>query len=212
MDEVLRACLCQLTCVNTMAALPSLGFYLWLITLYLLMPCRNMQFSPWWSWFQKMLTFHAAHGAKLLCLSKIAWVQMSASDFHPSQTLNSLKKIFRGKSCSIANLSLLERRVITSAFVPLTCPCRTEKSFEHTPRRAGNLPYGSLVKWPRLKNTLQKEWSLTAKESVVGFFLPLSWIGFQTSSQSESLYILSICHFQSIRPYALLTIILNYTY
>jgi len=47
--------------------------------------------------------------------------------------------------------------MITSAFVPVTCPCRTEKSFEHTPGRAGNLSYGSLVKRPGLKNTLQKE-------------------------------------------------------
>lgn len=46
MDEVLRAYLCQLTCVNTMAALPSPGFHLWLITLYLLMPCRDMHSFP----------------------------------------------------------------------------------------------------------------------------------------------------------------------
>lgn len=58
MDEVLRAYLCQFTCINTLAALPSLGFYLRLITLYLLTPCRNMLFFPppalvMRSWIQK---------------------------------------------------------------------------------------------------------------------------------------------------------------
>lgn len=46
MAEVLRAYLCQFTCINTLAALLSLGFYLRLITLYLLMPCRNRHFFP----------------------------------------------------------------------------------------------------------------------------------------------------------------------
>lgn len=55
------------------------------------------------------------------------------------------------------DLSLKGRHMITSAFVLVTCPCKTEKSFEHTPRRAGNLSLGSLVKWPGLKNMLQKE-------------------------------------------------------
>lgn len=45
-DEVLRAYLCQFTFINTLSALPSLGFYLRLITLYLLMPCRDMHIFP----------------------------------------------------------------------------------------------------------------------------------------------------------------------
>lgn len=47
--------ICQFTCINTLAALPSLAFYLRLITLYLLMPCRNMHFFPLVkrSWIQR---------------------------------------------------------------------------------------------------------------------------------------------------------------
>lgn len=38
MDEVIRAYLCQFACISTLAALPALGFFLRLITLYLLRP------------------------------------------------------------------------------------------------------------------------------------------------------------------------------
>lgn len=64
MDEVLRAHFCQFTCINTLAALPSLGFHLQLMTLYLLMPCRNMHFfSLWWrqAGSREAFTFSTAH-------------------------------------------------------------------------------------------------------------------------------------------------------
>lgn len=249
-DEVLRAYLCQFTFINTLSALPSLGFYLRLITLYLLMPCRNTLFSPLVKrgWIQRRAHFSCSlleHWH--LCLSKMQlekiskpfpqgcccrWGFMPSPTRHQAMLLETSLTLIPGiywdqtfKSTTFPkhkiprrrvlerelrdNLLLKGRHMITSAFVLVTCPCKTEKSFEHTPRRAGNLSSGSLVKWPSLKNILQKEWSPAAKESGV-FFHP--WIGFRTSSQSESLYILAICHFQSIRPYALLTIILNYTY
>lgn len=65
MDEVLRAHLCQFTCINTLAALPSLGFHLQLMTLYLLIPCRNMHFffpMVKTSWFQR--STHLQHSSQ----------------------------------------------------------------------------------------------------------------------------------------------------
>lgn len=199
MDEVLRAYLCQFTCINTLAASPSLGFYLRLITLYLLMPCRNMLFFPPW-WREAGSRSVHLHCSLLehwqLRLSKMELVKMSKSfprgcccrwGFTCSPTGHqraagkwallgldlSLAPPFINTKCpqkdKTTNLSLKGKHMITSPFVIVTCPCRTEKSFEHTPRRAANLSYGSLVKWPHLKNTLQKEWSLTAKESGVFF-------------------------------------------
>lgn len=192
-DEVLRAYLCQFTCINTSAASPSLGFYLRLITLYLLMPCRNMHFFPpgeekldpekcslflqlagalsassFRTWLVKMLKSlpwgscsrwgftHSLTGHWGALLEKghyscctFPWHLLCIRFSSPPPYINTKcpeKEFQRREGCKTTNLSLKGRCMITSAFVPVTCPCRTEKSFEHTPRRAGNLSYRSLVK------------------------------------------------------------------
>lgn len=79
-DEVLRAYLCQFTFINTLSALPSLGFYLRLITLYLLMPCRNMHFFPpvKRSWIQRRAHFSCSlMEPRHLCLSKMQLEKIS---------------------------------------------------------------------------------------------------------------------------------------
>lgn len=250
-DEVLRAYLCQFTFINTLSALPSLGFYLRLITLYLLMPCRNTLSFPLVKrgWIQRRAHFSCSlleHWH--LCLSKmqleniskpfpqdcccrwgfipsptrhqamlletsltpipgIYWDQTFKSTTFPKHRIPR-KKSFRERT---ARQPFAQREAYDNfSFCSCDLPLQDWKElWAHTQESRKSL-LGITCKMAQFEKHSAERMKLGCKGEWVFFFHP--WIGFWTSSQSESLHILAICHFQSIRPYALLTIILNYTY
>lgn len=124
--------------------------------------------------------------------------------FHPSKTWNSLKK-------RVLEERAPQREVCDNfSFCSCDLPLPDWKElWAHTQESRKSLLWIT-CKMAQFEKHAAERMKPDCKGECFFFFLP--WIGFQTSSQSESLYILAICHFQSIRPYALLTIILNYTY
>lgn len=249
-DEVLRAYLCQFTFINTLSALPSLGFYLRLITLYLLMPCRNTHLFPpvKRSWIQRRAHFSCSLlGHWHLCLSKMQLEKIPKPfsrgcccrrgfiPFAPRHQTMLLETSFvpipgiycdqTFKSTTFPKHKIPRKRVLErTARQPFAqreaydnfsfCSCDLplqdwKELWAHTQESRKSLP-GITCKIAQFEKHAAERMKPDCKGERGFFFHP--WIGFRTSSQSESLYILAICHFQSIRPYALLTIILNHTY
>lgn len=195
--------------------MPSLGFYLRLITLYLLMPCRNMHFFPpvKRSWIQRRAHFscsllehwHLCLSEMLLekipkpfpqgcccrwgftlfpirhqaILLEISFVPIPG--IHCDQTFNSTtypkhkmpRKSFRERT---ARQPFTQREAYDNfSFCSCDLPLQDWKElWAHTQESRKSL-LGITCKIACLKNILQKEWSLTAKESGV-FFSPMNRI------------------------------------